>query len=948
MTSFLRFTSCLFVAMFVSHWHVDLHAQAKIDFAAEIQPIFAKNCVTCHGPDEAEGGLRLTEKKTVFGELDSGESGVVPGKPDQSELFHRITSKDESVRMPPEEEPLSTEQIETIRRWIEQGAEWKAHWGFVRPTKRQPANVSDNNWGGNPIDQFVLTKLEEADLKPAPPAREARLLRRAFYDLTGLPPTPQQVREYLNDKSDDRYERLLDRLLGSKHFGEKWGRHWLDLVRFAETNSYERDGPKPEAWRYRDYVIRSFNSNKPYDQFVIEQLAGDEIESPNYDSISATGFYRLGLWDDEPADRELAKFDGFDDIVTTTGQVFLGLTINCARCHDHKIDPIPQADYYGLLAFFRNIRPYGRGDSILRTVFENEQAKLNHQKKVAELETQRNSVQAQVVAFENEFREKFESASQSTGIADIDDLRFAFFRDTWKKLPAFDEIKAETTGTVPSGRFDLSLATRPNSFGFVFEGFLKVPKSGEYQFELDSDDGSRLIIDGKKLLEHDGIHGLGDVKSGAISLQAGRVPIRLEYFQGNFGKGLYVAWSGPDFELRPLSAQDKQLADNNLNESIEKHGKEVFGKTRFAEFRKLKKRLDQLKKKKVDPPKVLAVTEYDREVPETFILARGNPHAPADKVEPHFPAVLGAGQPTFSKPKNTQTSGRRMALAQWIASPENIQTSRVMMNRVWQHLFGRGIVRSASNFGIMGTPPTHPELLDWLAIRFTEEEWNIKAMIRLIMRSNTYRMSSRPNEKAYAIDPLNNLFWRQNMRRLSAEEIRDSVLAVNGTLNRETYGPSVYPEIPKEVLAGQSRPGSGWGRSSQHQQNRRSVYVYVKRSLLLPVLESFDVADTDTTCPVRFVTTQPTQALALLNSKFSNDQAKILATRIKREAGEDIQEQVELALWLTTQRQPTDKEIQDGVKLIEELQSEEGADPTTAINMFCLMALNLNEFLYLD
>ena len=927
----------------------DLLAQRKIDFASEVQPIFAKNCVACHGPDDAEGGLRLTEKASVYGELDSGEHAVVPGKPDHSELLNRIASDDESLRMPPEEKPLSAKQIDTIRSWIEQGAEWKAHWGFARPVERQPKEVSQSAWIRNPIDQFILKKLEEAELKPASPADESQLLRRAFYDLTGLPPSPEEVRDYLNDSSPTKYEALIDRLLASKHFGEKWGRHWLDLVRFAETNSYERDGPKPEAWRYRDYVIRSFNTNKPYDQFIIEQLAGDEVESPTYDTISATGIYRLGLWDDEPVDREVAKFDGLDDIVTTTGQVFLGLTINCARCHDHKIDPIPQADYYGLLAFFRNIRPYGRGDSILKTVFENDQAKLEYEKQVAELEAKRNAVQSQVLAIENEFREKLRShSSTEAAVSDIDDLRFSFFRDTWEKLPVFDEIKAETTGTIPSGRFDISLATRPNSFGFVFEGTLKVPETGEYKFELDSDDGSRLIIDGKKLLEHDGIHGLGGTKRATISLNAGRIPVRLEYFQGQAGKGLHVAWSGPSFEKRKLSASDEQTAAEDLKHSLAKHGKELLGKEAFETYKKKKREFEQLKKRRVNEPKVLAVTEYGADAPETFVLTRGNPHAPAEKVEPHFPTILGAGEPSVAKPRNTMTTGRRMALAKWIASSDNIQTGRVMMNRVWQHLFGRGIVRSASNFGVMGTPPTHPELLDWLAIRFTKDDWNIKSMIRLIMLSNAYRMSSQPNEKAYAMDPLNDLFWRQNMRRLSAEEIRDSVLAVNGTLNRESYGPSVFPEIPKEVLAGQSRPGSGWGRSSKEQQNRRSVYVYVKRSLLLPVLESFDAADTDTTCPVRFVTTQPTQALALLNSKFSNDQAKLLAERIKREVGENVQDQVKRVIWLTTQRQPTEQDINDGIKLIAELQSKDGADQQTALNMFCLMALNLNEFLYLD
>ncbi len=298
-------------------------AEPKVDFAREIQPIFAKRCFACHGPDEAEGGLRLNEKDSAFGELDSGSRAVVASNVKRSALLTKISAEDPGERMPPEGKPLSQGEIETIRRWIEQGAEWKSHWAFERPRAQVPPSVNDTAWVRNPIDSFILRNLEEQGLSPNPSAERIALIRRAYYDLTGLPPSPEAVDQFLADTSPDAYERLIDRLLASPQYGERWARHWLDAVRYAETNSFERDGPKPNAWRYRDYVIRSFNDDKPYDQFIREQLAGDELPEVTHDTIIATGYYRLGLWDDEPADATQARFDELDDIVSTTSQVFL-------------------------------------------------------------------------------------------------------------------------------------------------------------------------------------------------------------------------------------------------------------------------------------------------------------------------------------------------------------------------------------------------------------------------------------------------------------------------------------------------------------------------------------------------------------------------------------------------------------------------------------------------
>ena len=605
----------------------------------------------------------------------------------------------------------------------------RSHWAFQAIRKQVPpvhlaADPSDAS--SNPIDAFIAQRLRDKGL-PIPKAASRRaLIRRVTYDLTGLPPTPEQVEAFVHDASPQAWEHLIDRLLESPHYGEKWGRHWLDLVRFAETNSYETDEAKPHAWRYRDYVIRAFNADKPYDRFIREQLAGDELPDGGADGLIATGYYRLGIWDNDPADRELALYDQLDDLVATTGQVFLGLTVDCARCHDHKIDPISQRDYYALLSFFRNIHPYQNG-----------------------------------------------------------------------------------------GKTD------------------EVPLPGEKQ------------------------------------------------------------------------------------------------------------------------AKALAVTEPGTVAPVTHLLRRGNPASPGETVEPGFLSVLGSSSPVIAPPASGRSSGRRRALADWIAAPDNPLTARVIVNRVFQHHFGRGLVRTPSDFGIQGSLPTHPELLDWLAGHFVQDGWSLKRLHRLILTSQSYQASATPTAEALKADPANDLFSRFEMRRLTAEEIRDSVLWVGGSGNPRMHGPGMYVALPKEVLASQSVPGKGWGDSPKVEQARRSIYIHVKRSLLSPVLLSFDLAETDRSTPVRFATTQPTQALGMLNGAFFNEQARVLADRIRAEVGSEPREQVRReqvrrVLHRVTSRPPSDREISQGVALLQSLTSEEGLGATAALDAFCLLAFNLNEFLYLE
>ncbi len=805
-------------------------------FEKDVLPILKANCFACHGSEKKlQGGLKLTSREDI---LKGGESGpaVDLKKPDESLILMAINY--DGIMMPPKGK-LSKSQIDTLTKWVTRGLAWsekaasaatKAHgvpvvddearnfWAFrpvVRPTVPEIKNRKSKI--ENPIDSFVLAKLEANDARPAPMASKETLLRRLFYTLTGLPPSPKEVAAFVSDQSPNAYEKVVDRLLDSRQYGEHWGRHWFDLVRYAESNSFERDNPKPFVWRYRDYVIRSLNADKPYDQFIREQLAGDELDEVTPDSIIATGYYRLGLWDDEPADRPLAFYDGLDDIVGTTSQTFLGLTANCARCHDHKIDPFTQRDYYSLLAFFHGVKSYGGDNEILRFIGD-DAAREQQATATAEWEAKLGEVKKKLAAVEDSIKDKLPGG-------EIDDFKF---------------------------------------------------------------DGKRREI---------------------LRKQRGKL----------------------------ISAED--------------HDKyEAVHRERGQLERDRPRSLEQ----------ALAVKEEGRPR-DTFLLLRGNPQSQGDRVEPAFPSVLLAAN---SKPpemparrEGSESSGRRRVLADWIASPTNPLTARVMVNRVWQFHFGRGLVRSSSNFGYMGSPPTHPELLDWLASEFVRTGWKLKPLHRLIVTSNSFRMSSdRPalksqisNLKSQDTDPENDLLSHFDLRRLSAEEVRDSILAACGNLNlAKTDGPSVYPVIPREVLAGQSVPGRNWEKSTPEEAASRSVFVHIKRSLAVPLLTAFDAADPDSPCPVRFTTTQPSQALALINSTFANEQAALFASSLRREAGTDTTACVKAGLTRVLQRTPTEREVVRGVTFVIDNMQQEKVSADEALRRFCLLAINLNEFVYLD
>ena len=954
-------TVFLCLLTFPNSGHADNLSDAeKIEFFnSQVKPILQQNCFQCHGGGtKVEGGLQLTSREKI---LEGGDYGAAVSleNPNDSFLLEMVGYGQETAQMPPDGK-LDDADLEILAKWINTGLPYPVqdtdvqpisktasdYWAY-RPLKRpQVPSVNASDWVNNLIDAFILAKLEAHDLTPAAPASKLTLIRRVYYDLTGLPPSPEAVEAFLNNTSPDAYEKLIDKLLKSPRYGEKWGRHWLDLVRYAETNGYENDSDKPYIWRYRDYVVNAFNKDKPYDQFIKEQLAGDELDTVTTETIIATGYHRLGVWDDSPADRKLARYDYLDDIVSTTGQVMLGMTVGCARCHDHKIDPISTRDYYSLLAFFHDITPNNRGP--LADIGTPEQQAVRDkrlaEKQLAEQEAQDKLFKIQEIIKIELAKNISEEIVPDAPMSPMRDLTYRFYRDTFEQFPDnFDLLEPTAEGRLFTNLFSLAPASRKKDICLVFEGTLQVPEEATYTFHINLQGTCRLILNSYRVAE---LIGERDVE---VALTNGEVSIRFEYFNKDIDKPqLTVSWSGSSFEKQPLSTN----ATINFNELLKTHAELIETneslKALVDQQKELKKQRDQRRRQRV-PYDYQALSVSESKQTPTHILRRGNPHLVGREVKPAFPEVLNPPIVDIPPvPEDAKSSGKRRILAEWVTNAENPLTARVMVNRIWQHHFRRGIVRSTNDFGQLGTSPTHPELLDWLASEFIATGWRLKAMHKLIMTSNAYRMSAQSNSRCVQQDANNNLFWRFDMRRLTAEEIRDTVLWITGKLNLKMGGPSIFPELPKEVLATSSRPRNVWGQSPPEEANRRSVYVKVKRSLLVPILNQFDQANTDSTCPVRFSTTVPTQSLTMLNGKFINDQALAFANRMRWEGGVAVEDRVRFGLRLVLCREPESSEVQQALTFMQELQQHEGVSPEVALDRFALLALNLNEFIFLD
>jgi mono/diheme cytochrome c family protein len=748
-----------------------VQAQRVQFYLEQVKPLLTKRCVGCHGPDEQESGLRVD---TAAGLLEGGYSGaaVVPGKSAQSLLIHVLQGQGDLTRMPLEDDPLEQDQLAALVRWIDSGAhapldekplgagslEDLDHWAFqpiALPEVPQPRPAS---WPRNGIDHFVLATLNAKGLTPALEASRATLIRRVSLDLLGLLPTPRQVDAFLLDNRPDAYERLVDRLLNSPHYGERWGRHWLDAARYADSNGYTIDGPR-SIWKYRDWVIGALNRDLPFDQFVIEQIAGDLLPEAPQDQIVATGFHRNTLINQEGGtDQEQFRIEAVGDRVDTTGTVFLGLSIGCARCHDHKFDPLTQRDYYRLFAFFNN------SDDVNIEVPTPEEITLRSKirSQVATLEKQRS---ARAKALAPEF-------------------------DTW--LASLEEVAPDH---LPAAEVLAILDIPP----------------------IQRTDDQRAALVNAHLAQDD-------------------------------------AWSQLTGQIARLKGQLPKVA------------------TSMVLRRRAKPR-------------------------ETHIMIRGEFLRLGAPVQPDVPGVL----PDLPEHLDSPT---RLDLARWLVSPENPLTARVTVNRIWQRYFGAGIVATENDFGIQSSPPSHPQLLDWLAARFMQQGWSLKQLHRTIVTSATYRQDSALRENVYEQDPTNALLARQNRLRVEAEVIRDVALDAAGLLSRKVGGPSVFPPQPEGVmrLAQVNRP---WKVSDGEDRYRRGIYTYFWRSVPYPLLTMFDAPGANTTCTRRPRSNTPLQALTLLNDTVFTECAEALALRVLAADATDDAQRLRYGFRLCLAREPT-------------------------------------------
>ncbi len=777
-------------------------------FESEVRPVLVKRCYECHAAEKQKGALRLDSREGAIAGGDSGPA-IEPGDAESSLLVEAI--RYESYEMPPDGQ-LPEDEAAALIKWIEMGAPWpagevvaaarsepaitdedRAHWAFQPLTHPTPPDVNDSGWSHNEIDRFLWARLEEAGLSPAPEASKETLVRRLYQDVIGLPPTPEQVDAFLSDDSPQAVERLVDELLESPRYGEKWASFWLDLVRYADSDGYKQDDLRPHAWRYRDYVIAAFNEDKPYDRFVLEQLAGDEVAPHDPDALAATGYFRHGIYEYNQRDAMGQWRDMLNDITDNVGDTFLAMGMGCARCHDHKFDPLLQKDYFRLQAFFANLT----------------------------------------------------------------------FRD------------------------DVPLATPEQIAAHAEQQAAWEAAAGDVLARMDEITGPKMK----------------SAEKAAV---------------GKFVEEIRAIWAKPADERTPY---EKQIADLVYRQVLGAETTSIrkLSKEEQAVWDELEAELaqsDPLKPAPLTPGQT--VTDTGPTAPVVFIPDRER----LGEVDPGFLTILDP-EPAVIEPVPTapDSTGRRTAFAQWLIRPDHPLTSRVIVNRIWQQHFGTGLVATPSDFGNLGQPPSHPELLDWLSAEFVNHGWSLKRLHREILTSAAFRQSSIHPAAAAAeqLDPANRLLWRFPVRRLTAEQIRDSMLAVSGELKLGTGGPGVEGNKP-----------------------RRSVYVKVERNARDAVLDVFDLPDRIIGTGERTTTTTPTQSLLMINGGPVLKWAEAFAQRVENEVPGSADSQVRHAYRLAFGRDPTGEELDRATAFLD---AEHGDGTLTDV---CHVLLNSNEFLYLD
>ncbi|WP_437223092.1 DUF1553 domain-containing protein [Planctomicrobium sp. SH661] len=996
LTALLLPSLCLLSALYgVSSCSLAI-ADDQADFAQGVAKIFEQRCLRCHSTDHAKGGFSFSSKEEFF---KGGESGaaVVARRPEESSLLEQITG--ENPAMPAEGAPLTAAEVEQIRSWIVSGAEWPEgfviqakipgglDWWSFQPVKRPsvPA-VKHEEWPRNDLDRFILAKLEEHDLSPSPEADRRTLIRRLSFDLLGLPPTYEEIEAFVADQDPQAYERLVDRMLESPRYGERWARHWLDIAHYADTHGFERDMLRENAWRYRDYVIEALNTDRPYDEFIREQIAGDVLRPDDSRSVTATGFLAAGPWDFvgqvetvSPTLKRAARADDLDDMVTQVMTTTIGLTVNCARCHDHKLDPITQKEYYQLWSVFAGVR---RGDR------DNDPAEA---RRVEERRKEILAEQSLIRARQAELRGRpikladivgggdgHGSGKAGSGIDPLNgqsiEVARGFLPDVVLNQFAASPLKFVDGVVIPDesesgtqiSSTGLMIRDVPKTSGQVWDAIRFGPLNSQFSTKLGeidfaSSEHTLLSLHANAAITFD----LDELRQAGAPAEM-KLTTSVGYFgqttQAGASLGIYLdglpkvqrAGLGRDDGLVqveidiPASARFLTLMSTDNGNGIS-HDQIGFGDAwllpmhpaelspaQLAELNALDMRLPQTEMELNSLPaatKVYGVVS-DAETPAVHLLHRGDPEQSREEVEPKGLACLTgiSDQLELSGPGE---GARRLALANWIVDPANPLTRRVLVNRLWHHHFGAGLVETPSDFGFGGGRPSHPELLDWLADEFLTRNWSIKNMHRLLCTSATYRQQSsvrRPHEEG--VDSANRLLWRMNSRRLDAESLWDATLMVTGKLNLQMSGPGFRDFQYTEAYA----PIYDYVVADSPDQWRRAVYRFIVRTTPQQFMTTLDCPNPANLTPVRNVTTTALQSLAMLNNGFMLKQSRYFSERVKQLAGESPQQRVQFAFELAFGRNPKEREEQAAIELLK----------TNDLPQLCRMLLNANEFVSID
>lgn len=930
-------------------------ASGPVDFARDIQPLFAAKCYSCHGVEKQKGGLRLDIKVAA---LEGGDNGKVflPGKSAESKLVHALAGLGEQGIMPPKEKPLTAAEIGKVRAWIDAGAVWpddgkvavkkSDHWAY-QAVKRPTVPAS-----GSPIDAFIRARLAREKLSPSPEASRPTLIRRLSLDLLGLPPKPEEVRAFVADKSPDAYERLVDRLLSSPHFGERWARHWLDLARYADSDGYEKDKPRPFAYTFRDWVISAINSDLPFDQFSIQQLAGDLLPNATQSQKVATGFHRQTLTNTEGGtDQEEFRCKAVVDRVSTTATVWLGTTMGCAECHSHKYDPFTQREFYSLFAFFNNANekaipaPTPDEQGVLKK-WQDEKTRLKR-----ELDTYEEAgffkhrdewIQAsapRATLWRTLAPEQLSAAQGTTLKAIKDGTITATGKEPDKEtyivegptdLRQFTGLRLEVLQL--GAQFSPGRAKDTNFVLTKISVAARLPGTDRWQeiplHEAKADFSQAKFPVANALLGREDTgwaiapqqhtsHAAVFAVRDPLTLPAGsRLKVTLDQqYKAGFTLGTFriSATDAPGpFQpmLMPEAVAVALRTAPNLRTEAQREALTAYYRANVdVEFQR--RRAAFLDHSKKEPSATTAaVLAEEPGVRKTFTHVRGNFLDKGVEVRAAVPAVLHPLKPRAAQPD-------RLDLAQWLFAPENPLTARVSVNHIWKNLFGRGLVATVEDFGKQGEKPSHPELLDWLASEFPRLGWSRKALIKTIVTSATYKQASVNRPELQERDPNNLLLARQNRLRLEAETVRDAYLAASGLLNPKIGGPSIRPPLPADIAALGYANSVKWTESKGDEKNRRGLYIFFQRTVPYPMLMTFDAPDSNSTCARRERSNTPLQALTLLNDPVFFECAQQLGARMAEVPTADAAERIRHGFERALARPPSAEELSRLLKLYE-------------------------------